>query len=211
MDSSSLVSQVYKARTSLLEQLQAQGYDISQIEGFTVTEVNAMLRHDQLDFTVSMPADSLEQKKTHVKFYLAKALRPANVDEFVSQLFKVEELLTKADTLYIVTMSDANETLLKKLNLIWQRDRILVNIYAIQRLQANILRHVKVPKHTVLTTEEAKDVRQRYNLVKDEQIPSISRFDPVSVALGIRPGQLCKIDRYSPTAGTAVYYRLCIA
>lgn len=211
MDSSSLVAQVYKARNSLLRQLEAQGYDVENIIHFSVTEINSMLRHDQLDFTVSTYPDASIQRKTHVKFYLAKALRPANVDEFVSQMFKVEESLTKDDTLYIVTMSDPNETLLKKLNLIWQRDKILVNIYGIQRLQANILEHVKVPEHLVLSQEEAKSVRERYNLVKDEQIPSISRFDPVAVALGMRPGQMCRINRYSPTAGRAVYYRMCIA
>jgi len=190
MDSSSLVSQVYKARNSLLQQLEAQGYDVQDITHFSVTEINSMLRHDQLDFTVTTNPDAAIQRKTHVKFYLAKALRPANVDEFVS---------------------DPNETLLKKLNLIWQRDRILVNIYGIQRLQANILAHVKVPQHLVLSQEEAKRVREQYNLVKDEQIPSISRFDPVAVALGMRPGQMCRINRYSPTAGRAVYYRMCIA
>lgn len=211
MDSSSLVSQVYKARNSLLQQLEAQGYDVQDLTHFSVTEVNSMLRHDQLDFTVSMDPNAAIQRKTHVKFYLAKALRPANVDEFVSQMFKVEETLTKDDTLYIVTMSDPNETLLKKLNLIWQRDNILVNIYGIQRLQANILNHVKVPQHIVLSPEEAKSVRERYNLVKDEQIPSISRFDPVAVAIAMRPGQMCRINRYSPTAGTAVYYRMCNA
>jgi len=211
MDSSSLVSQVYKARNSLLQQLEAQGYDVQDITHFSVTEINSMLRHDQLDFTVTTNPDAAIQRKTHVKFYLAKALRPANVDEFVSQMFKVEETLTKDDTLYIITMADPNETLLKKLNLIWQRDRILVNIYGIQRLQANILAHVKVPQHLVLSQEEAKRVREQYNLVKDEQIPSISRFDPVAVALGMRPGQMCRINRYSPTAGRAVYYRMCIA
>jgi len=211
MDSSSLVAQVYKARNSLLQQLEAQGYDVESLIHFSVTEINSMLRHDQLDFTVSTNQDATIQRKTHVKFYLAKALRPANVDEFVSQMFKVEESLTKDDTLYIVTMSDPNETLLKKLNLIWQRDKILVNIYGIQRLQANILQHIKVPEHLVLSQEEAKIVREQYNLVKDEQIPSISRFDPVAVALAMRPGQMCRINRYSPTAGRAVYYRMCIA
>lgn len=211
MDSSSLVAQVYKARNSLLRQLEAQGYEVENISNFSVTEINSMLRHDQLDFTVLTKPDAAFQRKTHVKFYLAKALRPANIDEFVSQMFKVEESLTKDDTLYIVTMSDPNETLLKKLKLIWQREKILVNIYGIQRLQANILEHVKVPEHIVLSETEAKTVREGYNLVKDEQIPSISRFDPVAVALAMRPGQMCRINRYSPTAGRAVYYRMCIA
>lgn len=210
MDSSSLVAQVYKARTSLLQQLEYQGYNVDSLINFSVTEVNSMLRHDQLDFTVTKDTNTTDQRKTHIKFYLAKALRPANVDEFVSQMFKVEETLTKNDTLYIIANADPNETLLKKLNLIWQRDKILVNIYGLQRLQANILTHVKVPKHEILSPEQASSVRTTYNLVKDEQIPSISRFDPVAVAIGMRPGQMCRIVRFSPTTGYSDYYRLCI-
>jgi len=210
MDSSSLVSQVYKARSSLLEQLEYQGYNVDSLVNFSVTEVNSMLRHDQLDFTVTKDMNTVDQRKTHIKFYLAKALRPANVDEFVSQMFKVEESLTKNDTLYIIANSSPNDTLLKKLNLIWQRDKIMVSIYGLQRLQANILNHIKVPKHEILTPEQSSEIRTKYNLVKNEQIPSISRFDPVAVAIGMRPGQMCRIVRFSPTTGYSDYYRLCI-
>ena len=39
-----------------------------------------------------------------------------------------------------------------------------------------------------------------YNIINDKQIPDISRFSPVSQVIGIRPGQVCRIDRTSKTA-----------
>lgn len=208
MDSSSLVTQLYKARVSILEQLQRQGYNVDSLLDFGVSEVNSMYRHEQLDFTV----DSEDGRKTMVKFYLTKALRPANLRDMVDELFEIEEVLNKEnDTLYIVANSDPNDTLLKTLNIIWQTKNVFVNINGLQRLQANILKHSKVPEHIVLNKQESIDVRKKYNLIRNDQIPAISRFDPVAVALGMRPGQMCKIKRFSPTAGTGIYYRLCLA
>ena len=40
-------------------------------------------------------------------------------------------------------------------------------------------------------------------------MPQISRYDPVAQAIGLRPGQICKITRPSKTAITSNYYRIC--
>ena len=41
-------------------------------------------------------------------------------------------------------------------------------------------------------------------------IPEISRFDPVALALLMRPKQICKIIRSSKTSITSDFYRICI-
>ena len=51
---------------------------------------------------------------------------------------------------------------------------------------------------------------KKYNITDKIQFPDISRFDPVARAIGLRPGQLCKITRYSKTAIETFYYRICI-
>ncbi|MCK5558294.1 MAG: DNA-directed RNA polymerase subunit H, partial [Candidatus Hydrogenedentes bacterium] len=38
----------------------------------------------------------------------------------------------------------------------------------------------------------------------------ISRFDPVAQAIGLRPGQLCRVMRPSRTAIVAPFYRFCV-
>ena len=44
----------------------------------------------------------------------------------------------------------------------------------------------------------------------DNQLPEISRFDPVAQAIGMRPGNICEIIRPSKTAIYAPYYRICV-
>ena len=79
----------------------------------------------------------------------------------------------------------------------------------LKRIQFNILDHVLVPPHRVLSIEETIQVKKRYNIMDDYQFPDISRFDPVAQAIGIRPGEVCEIIRSSKTAVSAPYYRIC--
>ncbi|KXB08900.1 hypothetical protein AKJ59_00385 [candidate division MSBL1 archaeon SCGC-AAA385M02] len=72
------------------------------------------------------------------------------------------------------------------------------------------MKHDLVPKHRVLTNEENTAFRKKYNVMNDEQIPTISRFDPVSLALCLRPGEICEITRPSRTSVTSTFYRICI-
>ena len=53
------------------------------------------------------------------------------------------------------------------------------------------------------------DWKEKYNITDNSQFPELSRFDPVAQAIGIRPGQLCKIERPSKTAIMADFYRIC--
>ena len=82
-------------------------------------------------------------------------------------------------------------------------------MYNLERLQFNLLEHSYVPKHVIMNEAEIIEMKKKYNIKDDIEIPEISRFDPVAVAIGMRPGDVCKIVRPSKTAITANYYRLC--
>lgn len=73
----------------------------------------------------------------------------------------------------------------------------------------NIMDHVLVPKHEVLSKEEAKEIIKKYG-GNPYLFPSILADDPVVKALGAKPGDLIKIVRKSPTGREAIYYRLVV-
>ncbi|MEM3382964.1 MAG: DNA-directed RNA polymerase subunit H [Nitrososphaerales archaeon] len=75
-----------------------------------------------------------------------------------------------------------------------------------EELHIDITKHIFVPKHVILTPEEAKEVLKKYN-AKPEQFPYILSTDPVIKEIGAKPGDLIKIIRRSETAGEAIYYR----
>ena len=128
----------------------------------------------------------------------------------LDDLFQMEEILTKDDTIYIIIKDDMNETLKELLKHIWEQDGIFIVMQNIKRLQFNILEHSLVPPHRIITNEEEiKEIKDRYNITNENQFPDISRFDPVAQVICIRPGQICQITRPSKTAIKAMYYRIC--
>jgi DNA-directed RNA polymerase subunit H len=70
----------------------------------------------------------------------------------------------------------------------------------------NILKHELVPKHEVLSLEEAAELLRRLN-IKPAQLPWISIDDPVVRAICAKPGDIIRIIRKSPTAGESIAYR----
>jgi DNA-directed RNA polymerase subunit H (RpoH/RPB5) len=193
--------------------MKMQGYDVDEYDGFSVNEVNTMKLNNQLDMILEKNKEDVDIKrktKIYVRYYLAKSLRPQNLQEMIDDLFNIEEILTKSDTLFIIVKDEVNETLLNTLKHIWEQDKIFIVIQNLKRLQFNILKHTLVPPHRVLSVAEMNQIKVRYNVMNDGQFPDISRFDPVAQAIGIRPGQICEIIRPSKTAISAPYYRICM-
>jgi DNA-directed RNA polymerase subunit H len=73
----------------------------------------------------------------------------------------------------------------------------------------DISSHVLVPKHTLLTKEEAQDVLARYR-IKPYQLPHIKRSDTAIRDANAQVGDVIKIVRQSSTAGEAIVYRYVI-
>ena len=148
-NSSSLISSVYKSRKILLELMKKQGYVIDEYAEFSINEVNSMNQNKQLDMLLEKkePAPGTDRKnKIYIRYYLAKIIRQQNLQEIIDDLFNLEEILTKKDTLMIIVKEDMNESLTNVLKHIWEQDGILIVIQNIKRLQFNILEHILVPE-----------------------------------------------------------------
>ena len=210
-NTSSLVSSIYKSRETIIKLMEIQGYDTSEYENITLTETNAKYTNNQLDMLFDASKDTdVKTRKTYVNYHIDKSLRPAYIHDTIEDLFNVEELLTKDDTLIIVTKDDPHDTIINTLKHLWEKDGYFVIIHNIKRLQFNILDHSLVPKHRILKETEITDVKTRYNLKHSTDFPDISRFDPVALAIGMRPGDICEIIRPSKTSITGTYYRVCV-
>ena len=208
MSSNNRILGIYKSRTTMIELLNIQGYNVEDYETFSINEIDAMYTNNQLDMLVS---HSENQRKTYVKYYLtAKQIKPKNLDDIIEDLFLIENVLTKDDTLIIITEDEPNDTIVSKLKYLFDHDGIFVVIHNINRLQFNILNHTLVPTCSILSPAEIADLKQKYNIHALSQLPEISRFDPQALARSIRPGEVCEFSRKSTTAMAYTYYRVCV-
>jgi DNA-directed RNA polymerase subunit H (RpoH/RPB5) len=210
---SSLISSVYTSRKNVLDLMKRQNYNVGDYANFSINEVNSMLQNNQLDMLLEKDVEdetTHRKNKIYISYYLAKLIKKQNLEEMIDDLFNLEQILTKEDTLFIIIKDDMNETLINELKHIWEKEGIFIVIQNIKRLQFNILDHVLVPPHRVMTNKEITTVMLKYNIKERNEFPEISRFDPVAQVIGLRPGNVCEITRHSKTSIEAPYYRVCI-
>lgn len=213
MAQSGHIQAIYNTRKNILEHLNYQNFDTSNFNDFSINEIYNMYQNKQLDMLLTRtanPSKNIKEKKAMVKYHISKSLKPNDIYGYVEEIFNIEKSLSKDDDLILVCgKEEPNETTIKTLKQIWSLNKINIIIWNIKLLQFNILEHILVPKHIVLSPTEDAEFRKRYNIQNDSELPDISRFSNVAMAIGLRPGQICKIIRPSKTAITSDFYRIC--
>jgi len=208
MTSNNQILSIYNSRFNIVEIMESLKYDVSDYNSFSINEIDTMYRNAQMDMLLTQPESN---KKVYVKYYLAaKQLRKQNLDDIIEDLFVIEGVLTKNDTLIIITEDEPNDTIQTRVKYLYDHDGIFVVIHSIKRLQYNILKHRLVPECAILQSNEVDELKKKYNIHALSQLPEISRFDPQALAMCLRPGEVCKFMRTSITAMDSEYYRVCI-
>lgn len=73
----------------------------------------------------------------------------------------------------------------------------------------NVLDHVMVPEHKIMSEEEVAQLLERYTITT-EQLPKIYHDDPAVKAISANADDVIRIIRASHTAGRAEAYRLVV-
>ena len=196
-------NQYYNARVVLLEQLKKQGYDVSQYESFGINEVHSMLQTSTLDMFLEN-----ETRKIYVHYFTGKSFKLKDIRQTADELLATQ--LTKNDTIIFITQDDGNDTIKENVKQIWEEEGIFIILLCIKKLQFNVLEHILVPLHKIITIKEVEEIMEKYKMKDISLFPEISRFDAVALSIGMRPGEICRISRPSKTSVISYYYRLCV-
>ena len=90
-----LISKLYKSLKNLLNILKdVRGFDISDYEGFSVNELQAMYKNKQMDMLLT---NSKTDKKTFIKYHLDTKIKSTSIYEYIYDLFYIDYILTKKD------------------------------------------------------------------------------------------------------------------
>ena len=208
--SSNRVLAIYNSRRIILDHLENLDYDVSEYSGFSINEVDAMVQNGQHDMIV--PG---EKNQVYVKYLCGttantKLASAKILTELIEDLYVNDAVLEKKDTLILIIDGEPNKPLIDRVKYLYDKNGYFVVVHNIDRLQFNIREHALVPKTRVLSQEETEQMMKKYNIKTTKQLPEVSRFDPVSLAICMRPGEVCEVLRYSPTATETPFYRVCV-
>ena len=205
---------IYKSFTNTLKNLSHQGYDIEPQKDVSLTELQNRIETGNINFLV----ESKTGDKCYVIYHIMKQLRPSHIHEYIEDIYEFREILNKTDQLIIITKDNFNfsnksglsDTIEKTINGVHEDLKYYINVFPISTLQFCVIEHILVPKHIKLNEQEVLEFMKKYKITNVSNIPTISKFDPVSKAIGLKPGEICEITRQSKTVVESKYYRICI-
>lgn len=211
MTSHNKILQIYNSRKNILDILgNTLQYNVTEYEGFNINEVDAMFATDQLDMLIGKQDANYNVSKVYVNYFLKGNLTDSSLRPIIEDLYQLSDTLSTDDTLIIIYDGEPTDSLLTHLDHLFKKEKIFVVVISIKRLQFNILEHFLVPKMKILDKFEQEDLFKQYNITNTSQMPEISRYDPQALVMCMRPGQVGKITRKSPTSMNSTYYRICV-
>ena len=205
----SLVQQVFKSRTHILEIMESLGFQTSEYEGFSLLEVDNMVIHHTMDMLLERQQPTA--KKAFIKYMLNTKITPQLLNEMMEDLYDINQLLTETDLLILITNKNISDSLKEHIQFLFDHEGKHVIVHDIRALQFNGLKHRFVPRAEVLTKEATELFKKEYHVADVlKQLPELDRFDAQAKLLCVRPGEVVKFWRLSQTAMENVYYRVCV-
>lgn len=112
----------------------------------------------------------------------------------------------------IVSLSRPSDTVLSALRTyISNREVPLVQVFELRHLQFNISKHVKVPKHRLVTEQEIPDILKKCNVDKPSLFRKIDSQDAMGRWIGARPGDVIEVTGMCETSAENKRYLFCVA
>lgn len=160
--------------------------------------------NDDMEYVIVLDNDTnynttITNKKVYIKIFDYKI-------SSVNKNSPVGEYLSKYNDEYKLLIV---ESINHKSEKIINNYKTACEIFNIDELKINIVDHILVSKHTVLTQEEAREVLENYNAKKGD-MPRIFSTDPIARHYNMKPSNICKIERPSVMTCVTPYYRIVV-
>ena len=211
----SYISKIFKSRGVICEMLESRGYDIEPYRNFSVNELEAMLKGNEKKTTATLSAMDMKVvnkfgSNLYVKYLLNTKLRPANMNTLIDEM--IQTFLKSGDEVVFVLKDKVSnmDSFNSLLDSILNTNNIFIQLFCLDSLTINVLKHRFQPKMRIISPEEKEQVMNKYS-VNPSQMPKIFKSDACGKYLGIRKGDVVEIVRASETAGKSVSYRICVS
>ena len=179
-----------------------------------------LLSLNKEDFETDKHVINVQTSKTSILYALSKNLRKTIINELKEKLKEsdnISEFTNKyggKNNIIIVfnneSISTAVKSQLNKYDKIFQKNGGHLQYFSSQQLMFNPTKHEYVPKHTKLTEDEVKEFMKEYLARSKMHMHVILQNDPIAKWIGLKHGDIVRIDRYNENSGESFSYRSCI-
>ncbi len=179
-----------------------------------------LLSLNKEDFETDKHVINVQTSKTSILYALSKNLRKTIINELKEKLKdsdNISDFTNKyggKNNIIIVfnneSISTAVKSQLNKYDKIFQKNGGHLQYFSSQQLMFNPTKHEYVPKHTKLTEDEVKEFMKEYLARSKMHMHVILQNDPIAKWIGLKHGDIVRIDRYNENSGESFSYRSCI-
>jgi DNA-directed RNA polymerase subunit H (RpoH/RPB5) len=205
---------LYRSRKTLLEILKEDGYDTANYERFGPWEIEAMIAGGQTALTMDLKraATSEEPIKRCLVVYSLLKLKQ-RLGTFLSALTReTEPPIDPATTeIIVVLLEDVADVFNAAALNEWTTNKQRIRFFKAHNLLFDPRSHTLVPKHTKMPASEHAEFLKQHYIRSKANLPFIKfHEDMIARIMGLVPGDIVKITRPSPAAGTYDMYRVCM-
>lgn len=173
---------------------------------------------DKYEFYSDKNVIEFHTSNTTVIFALTKKLRKSIIEElkdFVkTDIMNFSKKYNDKKNIILIFNNDTISTpVVQQLHVfdkMFQKHNGMMQYFHVKNIMFNPTKHQLVPKHTKLTPEETTEVMDKYLIKGKAQMPFILHSDAISKWVGLKQGDVVKIERYNENSGLYYYYRVCV-
>lgn len=196
------IEYIYRSRITVLDLLEARGYDVTPYRKFSPAEIQIML-------IPGIAALNLVIKKKDDPSHTCLLMYTStNAASFTPMLEK--KIAEGHKEIVFMTFTDN----LEKFHILAAKFYLNYNIpvfcFNIPKIVNNPMNHVMVPKHEIVPKEKHAELLEKLNMTSKKMLPFITNADPIIRCIGGVPGDIIHIERPSPSAGVYDVYRLVV-
>lgn len=201
MNNNNQLKIIYNAYNNALEMLENRNYNVTELINPSIEIFNKRLESDILDKITGDNKDCYLLIMKHQKI---------TKKDFLNKIDTIIESDKTNDFLLIVLTFDKH--LHSFVKLIKQKYAKDIQIFLMNELQMNVLKHELQPSFSLISDDEKIEILNKYD-INSEQLPLMKIDDPVAKYFNAKEGDVFKIIRKSMvgrnrTSGQGIYYRI---
>lgn len=211
-----------KILNTICEMLIERGYDNDYLEDYYKMDLNdlsELIKSGDFHLLVKHTKEN-KYAVVHIFNFMGryKAETKLKKEDIVLVINQLKNTMEKGYyyDLILVSKDPLNSQVMSRLNDINnsnntdpQEKMIHVETLIHDELKYNISKHFLAFKHSKASKEEVEKLYTKYN-ISSSGLPLINHNDPQCKYIGLRQGDVCRIERISPTTGKYIYYRYVI-